>query len=97
MIKIKRVYNGLGKNDGYRFLVHRLWPRGVSKCFFTLCDNGHSTYTCTRNERYIKEYRLIISTIWSVRINISVAFTNSFKYICKISHPIKNDLYEKSS
>ena len=31
MIKIKRVYEGYSKTDGYRILVDRLWPRGVSK------------------------------------------------------------------
>ncbi len=31
MIKIKRVYKSADENDGYRILVDRLWPRGVSK------------------------------------------------------------------
>ena len=31
MIKIKRVYETYSSNDGYRVLVDRLWPRGVSK------------------------------------------------------------------
>ena len=31
MIKIKRVYENFGKNDGFRILVDRLWPRGISK------------------------------------------------------------------
>lgn len=31
MIKIKRVYNTPSKEDGYRILVDRLWPRGLSK------------------------------------------------------------------
>ena len=31
MIKIKRVYETPTKDDGYRILVDRLWPRGVSK------------------------------------------------------------------
>ncbi|MDO5714689.1 MAG: DUF488 family protein [Tissierellia bacterium] len=30
-IKIKRVYDGKEYGDGYRVLVDRLWPRGVSK------------------------------------------------------------------
>jgi uncharacterized protein YeaO (DUF488 family) len=30
-IKIKRVYGNPGSNDGYRILVDRLWPRGISK------------------------------------------------------------------
>lgn len=29
--KIKRIYEPYSKNDGYRVLVDRLWPRGVSK------------------------------------------------------------------
>jgi uncharacterized protein YeaO (DUF488 family) len=31
MIKIKRIYNTPSQNDGYRVLVDRLWPRGMSK------------------------------------------------------------------
>ncbi len=31
MIKIKRVYETPAKDDGFRVLVDRLWPRGISK------------------------------------------------------------------
>lgn len=31
MLKIKRIYDPPEKSDGYRVLVDRLWPRGVSK------------------------------------------------------------------
>ena len=31
MIRIKRVYEIPAKDDGFRVLVDRLWPRGVSK------------------------------------------------------------------
>ena len=31
MIKIKRIYDDYSKTDGYRILVDRLWPRGISK------------------------------------------------------------------
>ena len=31
MIKLKRVYEDWEEDDGYRILVDRLWPRGVSK------------------------------------------------------------------
>jgi uncharacterized protein YeaO (DUF488 family) len=31
MIKIKRVYDKASKEDGFRILVDRLWPRGMSK------------------------------------------------------------------
>ena len=31
MIKIKRVYDGIKDTDGKRFLVDRLWPRGLTK------------------------------------------------------------------
>ena len=30
-IKIKRSYNSPSNDDGYRILVDRLWPRGISK------------------------------------------------------------------
>lgn len=31
MIRIKRVYEQLDDEDGYRVLIDRLWPRGLSK------------------------------------------------------------------
>jgi len=31
MMKIKRVYDLPAKEDGFRILVDRLWPRGISK------------------------------------------------------------------
>lgn len=31
MIQIKRAYEPYSKSDGYRVLVDRLWPRGMSK------------------------------------------------------------------
>ncbi len=31
MIQIKRIYEPVGPEDGYRVLVDRIWPRGVSK------------------------------------------------------------------
>jgi uncharacterized protein YeaO (DUF488 family) len=31
MIKVKRVYDDSYTDDGLRFLVERLWPRGVNK------------------------------------------------------------------
>lgn len=30
-IHIKRIYEDASKNDGFRVLVDRIWPRGVSK------------------------------------------------------------------
>lgn len=30
-IKIKRIYEASSNKDGYRILVDRIWPRGVSK------------------------------------------------------------------
>ncbi|MEA3366312.1 MAG: DUF488 family protein [Candidatus Hydrogenedentes bacterium] len=30
-IRIRRLYHEATKNDGYRVLVDRVWPRGVSK------------------------------------------------------------------
>jgi uncharacterized protein YeaO (DUF488 family) len=31
MIKIKRIYEDSSETDGYRILIDRLWPRGISK------------------------------------------------------------------
>lgn len=30
-LKIKRIYEEASKEDGYRILVDRIWPRGISK------------------------------------------------------------------
>lgn len=31
MIKIKRIYEKPTKEDGFRILVDRIWPRGMTK------------------------------------------------------------------
>jgi len=31
MLSVRRVYESPGANDGARFLVDRLWPRGMKK------------------------------------------------------------------
>lgn len=31
MIKIKRIYDAPTKEDGYRILIDRIWPRGLTK------------------------------------------------------------------
>jgi uncharacterized protein YeaO (DUF488 family) len=31
MIRVKRIYEPASQEDGFRLLVDRLWPRGVSK------------------------------------------------------------------
>jgi uncharacterized protein YeaO (DUF488 family) len=31
MIVLKRIYESYAKSDGFRILVDRLWPRGISK------------------------------------------------------------------
>ena len=31
MVKIKRIYEELEEDDGYRILIDHLWPRGISK------------------------------------------------------------------
>lgn len=30
-VRIKRAYDGYAKSDGYRVLVDRVWPRGLTK------------------------------------------------------------------
>ena len=30
-VRIKRAYEPFGRTDGYRVLIDRIWPRGVSK------------------------------------------------------------------
>ena len=47
MIRLKRVYETPGASDGYRVLVERLWPRGMTreraKIDLWLRDAGAST------------------------------------------------------
>ena len=47
MIKLKRAYEPASRGDGVRFLVERLWPRGISKATLEidewLKDAGPST------------------------------------------------------
>ena len=31
MIQLKRIYEPASKHDGFRVLVDRMWPRGISK------------------------------------------------------------------
>ena len=31
MIQIKRIYEEYSESDGYRILIDRLWPRGITK------------------------------------------------------------------
>ena len=31
MIKLKRIYEPAGPNDGFRILVDRVWPRGLTR------------------------------------------------------------------
>ena len=31
MLQMKRVYEAATDSDGYRILVDRIWPRGISK------------------------------------------------------------------
>ena len=31
IVKLERVYEGSGRSDGTRYLVERLWPRGIKK------------------------------------------------------------------
>lgn len=46
-IQIKRIYEPAAKSDGFRVLVDRLWPRGISKVDaqldLWLCEIGPST------------------------------------------------------
>lgn len=37
-IQLKRAYDNVSKDDGYRVLVDRLWPRGVAKEKLALQD-----------------------------------------------------------
>lgn len=47
-IQIKRAYEPAAKSDGQRFLIDRLWPRGVKK--ETLCLAGWPKEIAPSNE-----------------------------------------------
>lgn len=36
VLQIKRAYEPASKDDGYRVLIDRLWPRGIAKARFVL-------------------------------------------------------------
>lgn len=70
MIRIKRVYDPASQEDGQRFLVDRLWPRGIKKENLNMVDwikevapsndlrhwYGHDPDKwCEFNERYFSE------------------------------------------
>ena len=38
MIQLERVYDASGSTDGARFLVERLWPRGIKKVSLKMDD-----------------------------------------------------------
>lgn len=48
MLKLKRAYDPISRDDGVRFLVERLWPRGITKAKLRvdawLKDAGPSTH-----------------------------------------------------
>ncbi|QXY85279.1 DUF488 domain-containing protein [Salmonella bongori] len=44
LIQCKRVYSPVEKNDGYRVLVDRLWPRGIKKAAL-VCDEWNKIIT----------------------------------------------------
>lgn len=69
-LKVKRVYEAAGPDDGARILVDRLWPRGISKEKAQLTDwcksvapstelrkwFGHDAAKFTEfNDRYVAE------------------------------------------
>jgi uncharacterized protein YeaO (DUF488 family) len=37
-LRLRRIYEGPGADDGYRVLVDRLWPRGVKKAEAAIGD-----------------------------------------------------------
>jgi hypothetical protein len=49
MIRIKRVYDPPGPQDGYQILIDRLWPRGLSKdkaCITSGAKTVHRVIGC---------------------------------------------------
>ena len=57
MIRVERIYdNPKGNNDGFRILVDRLWPRGLSKDKVRFDLFGHDQKKWNEfKRRYFKE------------------------------------------
>ena len=49
MIKLKRAYEPSAANDGARFLVERLWPRGIKKTDLELDTLVYSSHDAEHN------------------------------------------------
>jgi uncharacterized protein YeaO (DUF488 family) len=56
-VKIKRVYDPPSSSDGYRVLVDRLWPRGLSKASLTVraASNGGTPVRDGKLDVWMKE------------------------------------------
>ena len=55
MITLKRAYDSVSRTDGTRFLVERLWPRGVSKAKLRVdaCPSRRHTVERARRLRWV--------------------------------------------
>ena len=52
-LKFKRIYEPVSEEDGFRILIDRLWPRGVSK---EKADVDHWAKGLTPSEKLRKDY-----------------------------------------
>jgi uncharacterized protein YeaO (DUF488 family) len=46
MIQLKRVYDAASSTDGARFLIERLWPRGVNKTSLRMDGSKNRAKPC---------------------------------------------------
>ena len=87
-IFIKRIYDPYEENDGYRILVDRLWPRGISKekaklyCWAKELAPSHELRkSFAHNKELFEEFR--IRYLEELRTNEKIK--NEIKQISKLS------------
>jgi uncharacterized protein YeaO (DUF488 family) len=57
MLKLKRAYDPVSRDDGIRVLVERLWPRGLSKAKLRVERNRRSSRKHVASDRTSRTLR----------------------------------------
>ena len=64
--KIKRIYESPESDDGYRVLVDRLWPRGISKERAALDEWAKEIAPTNIERRWMNQWKII----WQIHIKV---------------------------
>lgn len=103
MIKIKRIYDEYSESDGFRILIDRLWPRGISKDR-AIIDlwikeiapsndlrkwfSNNPEKTMKFQKKYLKELEDNFESLQQVKKTIQNKKTITLLYASKTSNPI---------